>query len=93
MDRVPPEIAEDIGGLVEQLGSLGFRPVGSRSAEAFNDYVIEFSSGERRFSIARDKYQYMIDGDMDELRRQGLWRAFDDRSEFEAAVLSWLRGA
>jgi hypothetical protein len=94
MHGVHPKITADISQLLEQLGLLGIHPVQSTyHAEVFGDYVVELSSGQRRFSIVRDRSQCMIDGNDDELRRVGLQRAFNSKEEFEDAVLCWLRGA
>lgn len=45
-----------------------------------------------RFSVVRDRSQYRLDGpDAELLKRVGLWRAFDQREEFEEALVNWLR--
>ena len=33
----------------------------------------------------------MIDGDMDELKRLGLWRAYDSVEEYSAAVVNYAK--
>ena len=87
---VPPQIRREIGRLLDALGAAGYR-VGKSvfDADCFGDWYVDLR-GPRRFRLTKDRGQYMIGGPEDELRDQGLFRAFDDRDEFERSVLLWL---
>ncbi len=93
--QLEKEIDSDIGHLIERLVELGYEPTGSLyDAKSFGNYYVDLSSGKTRLRIVRDRSQYYVEGSSTEqLRRAGMFRAFDDRSAFERALLDWLRAA
>ena len=93
--QINDEIVSDIGSLVRRLAELGYEPTGSLySPESFGNYYIDLNAGKKWLRIVRERSQYYVDASSkDELRRAGLFRAFDDRSAFERALLNWLRAA
>lgn len=49
-------------------------------------------SGKIWLRVVRDRNQYFIETvSTEQLRRDGMLRAFDDRKAFEQAVLNWLQ--
>jgi hypothetical protein len=94
MKHLPVEIVQDLQGLLDRLNALGCVPAGGRyDPDVFGNYYVNFSGRKGPFRIIRDRSQYMVEGDRAVLERAGLWRAFDDREEFAARLLSWLEGA
>lgn len=90
-------IVDDLSELLKALATLGYELVGSRfSPESFGNYVIELASREGPLQIVRDRLQYYL-GDtgepecIAELKRAGMFRAFDDLQTFQPALLAYLR--
>ena len=93
--RVPAEVTSDIGSLLRDLEALGYRPTESSYAtESFGNYHVDLTSPRGWLRLVRDRSQYTIETESgEELRKAGLFRAFNDRNEFVSAVLQWLRAA
>jgi hypothetical protein len=91
---VADEITADLGELVAELGMHGFEVVRSRyDSQAFGNFYLDFEAGDRRFRIVRDRLQYFVKADREILDPAGLWRAFDDKGEFQRAVVAWVEHA
>lgn len=91
-DVLPAEISADIGSLIDQLTRLGLKVDGSEyDPKAFGDFYVDFSGSKGSFRIIRDRSQYLIDGEVAILRKQGLFRSFDSRDEFSVAVLEYAK--
>ena len=93
--QLQKEILSDIGPLVSRLAEFGYEPTGSLySPESFGNYYIDLNAGQRWLRIVRERSQYYVDtASKEQLRKAGMFRAFDDRSAFERALLEWLRAA
>ena len=91
---VPDAIASDLGEILSELASLGYVPVASRySPESFANYYVDLESPDGALRIVRDKSQYHVDMQaIDELKRAGMFRAFDELDTFRIALISFLRG-
>jgi hypothetical protein len=89
---VHPKISAAIGALLDQLSALGVEFGGTAYCEdSFGDFCVGCTLGGKQFRLFRDRGQYMIDGEMDELKRQGLWRTFDSVEEYSAAVVKYAK--
>jgi hypothetical protein len=87
-------VALDLAELLPQLAAHGFHPGRCEYApDVFGNYLVDFSAPTKSFRLIRDRSQYMLEGDQEELRDAGLFRAFDDKKEFQSALLSWLARA
>jgi hypothetical protein len=86
-------IVDDLCALTGSLSALGFAPKKYEYlSESFGNYFIDFESSAFKFRIVRDRSQYFVEGEKDELEPVGLWRAFDDKTLFGQAVLEWAKG-
>ena len=93
--QIPPEVAQDIGPFLNRLAEFGYQPTDSRySSESFGNYYVDLASKTSWMRIQRDRSQYYVNA-VTAARRQndGILRAFDDKTEFEQAVLDWLSAA
>jgi hypothetical protein len=92
-EAMDQHIADDLRVLIGSLSALGFAP---RKYEylsgSFGNYFIDFESGTFKFRIVRDRSQYFVEGEKDELESAGLWRVFGDKTVFGQAVLEWVKG-
>jgi hypothetical protein len=92
-EAMDQRIADDLHALIGGLAALGFAPKRHEySSEPFGNYFIDFESGAFKFRIVRDRSQYFVEGEKDELESVDLWRAFDDKTLFGRAVLEWAKG-
>lgn len=92
MTTLPKEIEIALGALPEALAALGYRPVDGQLSESFGDFLVRFTDGRHAFELTRDRSQFMVRGQRDQLEPAGLWRAFDGTAELEAPLLAWLQG-
>lgn len=84
------KIAEAIGPLLTQLEGVGVQFGGDTySRESFGNFYVNCSLRGKQFRLFRDRSQYMIEGDMNELKRLGLWRAYDSVEDYSAAVMTY----
>lgn len=83
-----PKISEAIGPLLIKLQDVGVRFGGdSYSEEAFGNFHVDCIVRGKRFRLIRDRSQYLVDGDIEQLKGLGLWRAYNSPSEYAAAVV------
>ena len=84
----------DVGSLVSRLEALGFNPVASSySPQVMGNWYVDLTGPKRSLRIIKDRSQFFVDGDRNELEPAGLWRVIDDPREFEKKLISWLVGA
>ena len=89
---LPKEIEAEIGDLIEKLCAAGWRPNRSRySAECFGDWLIELEREGTMVVLTKDKGQYLIDADIEQMKQAGLWKAFNKLDEYKAAVSAFLK--
>jgi hypothetical protein len=89
---LPEQIAADLGDLVAELEKLGLRVTNSRyDAQSFGDYFVDLAGPFDTLRLSRDRLRYIILGDEGLLKRLDLFHAFDDREEFQKAVLTYVR--
>jgi hypothetical protein len=81
---------KDIDILATAMESIGFRLVQSE-AGTMDSGSAEFSDGERKLRISKDRSQWMFCGSQRELEPWGLWRAFDDTLEFRDAIVDYIK--
>jgi hypothetical protein len=94
--QLPKPVVDAIQNLLNELALLGYVLVSSRySPESFGNFIVELKSSDGRLAIVRDRSQYYL-GETDdvahaELKRAGMFQAFDDVQSFQTAVLSFIR--
>jgi len=93
MWQLPPEIDDDLKEVAFRLEALGFSATQSTFSASFGDYFVDLVGRGRQLRIVRDRSQYFVDADRDDLERAGLWRTFEDRDEFLTRLLTWLSNA
>ena len=88
---VAPEIQADIGELISNLQTLGWRVTHSHYyAKVCGDWYIDFEGSASPIRLVKDRSQYMVmEVPIEILKAAGLWRAFDDLAEFQATVIKW----
>jgi hypothetical protein len=89
---VPTEIQTDIRELISRFEALGWTVIDSRYEEnLFGNWYVDL---EGRFPVrlVKDRSQYIVSEVPPEiLKAAGLWKAFDDLAEFQAAVIRWAK--
>lgn len=93
--QLPKALQADLAILLPAFSVQGYFPVASQhSPFAFGgDYYVDFAGpNNSQIRITFDRSQYTIDGDPPVFEAAEWRRAFDDKAEFEAKVLSWLNG-
>jgi hypothetical protein len=71
------------------LKTAGFRLLHTE-AGSMDSGLADFSDGSRTIRVIKDRSQWMLVGEQNQLERAGLWRAFDDTQEFRDALLAYL---
>ena len=85
------EVSRDAGELIAKLASQGILEVASHyDGGTFGNYHVEFAGPSGKFSITRDRCQYLLGGDLGRLRSLGLMRAFGSLAELEVAVTAYV---
>lgn len=88
--ELDPEVRAEVGALIADLRTSGWRVVGSRyDAPSFGNWFVDLERDGRVIRLVKDRSQFMIDGPANELRAAGLWKAFDRLSTFREAVVAW----
>ena len=85
---LPRIVESDIGSLISRLSDHGYR-VELMNEGSMHSYQVALL-GPRELIITADKGQLSVEGDRAELEAAGLWKAFDDKQEFESSVLKFL---
>ena len=90
---VAPEIQADIGKLISNLQTLGWRVTHSHYyAKVCGDWYIDFEGPGSPIRLVKDRSQYMVmEVPVEILKAAGLFRAFDDLEEFQAAISGWVK--
>jgi hypothetical protein len=88
---VAPEIQAEIGMLVSTLQALGWTLSDSRyDAKVFGNWYVDLEGFGSAIRLVKDRSQYMVrEVPIETLKTAGLWKAFDDLEEFQAAVSRW----
>jgi hypothetical protein len=80
-------VRDEIGENLNPVLAAGFKVIESDYSEAdFGNFYVELLRGTDELRIVRDRGQYMVQGDEAELKRAGLWRAFDSKMDFFSAL-------
>jgi hypothetical protein len=91
-NTLPDEIKAEAETLFSKLYDAGW--IVSSSAYSFNSFgnwYVELSRAGSRIRIAKDRYQYLIEGSPEKkIKAAGLWRAFNNYEDFRHAVIKWL---
>lgn len=59
-------------------------------ATTMGNWCVDLTRHDLPLQIVKERAQFQISGPpIEELKANGLWRAFDDYAEFQRAVLSW----
>ena len=86
------EITQAIGPLLEQLGELGFRVTDSRyEPNSFGNFYVDCKGRKVAFRIVRDRSQYFLDGNVEDNKKRGVFRAYNSVTEFSAATLQYAK--
>ncbi|WP_066727586.1 hypothetical protein [Desulfuromonas sp. DDH964] len=81
-----------VSKMAEKLKILGFELTNyTEEPRAFNNFLAEFSDGSFSFTFVRDRSQFILNGEKDELEPYGLWKAFNGPDEFLDKLLFWLK--
>ena len=87
-------VRNEIGVELKPILASGFSVRESDYSEAnFGNFYVDLLRGTDELRIVRDRGQYMVQGDEAELKRVGLWRAFDSKVEFFIALTRYASGA
>lgn len=82
-EHVRSEVGEELQSILE----AGFTVHASMYSETdFGNFYVDLRRGTEELRLARDRNQYMVQGDEAELKRAGLWRAFNSKAEFFDAL-------
>ena len=80
-------VRDEIGEELKPILTAGFSVNASGYSETnFGNFYVDLLRGPDKLRIVRDRNQYMVQGDEAELKRVGLWRAFDSKVEFFNAL-------
>lgn len=83
-------IQADLGLLFRELHSLGYHIENTQyDVYNFGNYLVVFI-GPCPFDLVRDRGQYIVQADKDELVNAGLWRTFNSVSELHPKLIEWL---
>jgi len=86
-------VEAEIGPELKRLAAHGFAIEDCRYDErCFGDFYVDLCRGDRLLRIIRDRSQYIVEGDRESKEKAGLWRAFDSKHEFFAALFAWIEG-
>ncbi len=91
IDQLSPTILQALGPLLNTLVTEGFVPTAVLDSPSFGDFAVTFSKGEQGVTICRDRGQFHVEGERDNLEPIGLWRSFIGVRELELPLMSWLR--
>ena len=88
---LPVEIAKDAGALVSMLQADGWSVREFRyDAVIMGNWYVDLVREGCYLRLVRDRSQFMVSGPaIEELKRAGLWNAFDDSAKFYKAVANW----
>jgi len=87
-------ILADAGALLNELAVHGIHETASQyDAGHFGNYYVDLTGPHGDFRITRDRGQYLLHGDLERLKDLGLFRAFDQMSQFRDAVLRYVGAA
>jgi hypothetical protein len=87
-------ILADAGALLTELAVHGIHETASQyDAGHFENYYVDLTGPHGDFRITRDRGQYLLHGDLERLKDLGLFRAFDQMSQFRDAVLRYVGAA
>jgi hypothetical protein len=92
--KLPNGVIDDLGTLLPALRELGYSPIASQhSPWSFGgDYFVDFTGpGGHGVRVLYDRSQYTVEAERAELEAAGLWKAFNERPEFERSLLAWLQ--
>ena len=86
------EITQAIGPLLEQLGELGYRVTESRyEPDSFGNFYVDCQGRKGAFRIVRDRSQYFLDGNVEDIKERGVFKAYNSVTEFSAAALQYAK--
>ena len=87
-------VRAEIGDELKPILAAGFSVSESHYSETdFGNFYVDLLRGTEKLRIVRDRDQYIVQGDETELKRAGLWRAFDSKVAFGIALTRYARGA
>ena len=87
-------ILVDAGALLTELAVHGIYETASQyDVWHFGNYYVDLTGPHGDFRISRDRGQYLLHGDLERLKDLGLFRAFDQMSQFRQAVLRYVGAA
>ena len=77
--------------MITDLGKSGYLLINtSDKPKAFDNFVVYFSNDKETLKIIRDRQQFILAGNKEELESYGLWKAFDSMAEFRKALIAWI---
>ena len=85
---VPEKIAQELKPLIHHFEEFGYQ-ITNAEVGSMDSYFATFTRGKDSFGLVRDRGQWMFSAGRDYLEPRGLFRAFNDFSEFYEAAISW----
>lgn len=88
---LPPPVQDALATLIEALSKIGFSPQTCKYSSAdFGNFEVVFARNNHRFSLARDRGQFIVGAERNVLESAGLYRAFDSVASLRQPLLAWL---
>ncbi|HWH49887.1 MAG TPA: hypothetical protein VN664_18985 [Burkholderiales bacterium] len=86
---IAAEITTAIGHLLDELGALGIRISGSEYASSFDNFFVDCQGSKGSFRIVRDRGQYFLDGNVEDIKKRGFFKAYDSVHDFTKVALQY----
>ena len=85
---LPDVVRTDLGEIIVKLSRQGWS-VSEHEVGSMHSHTVRFD-GPRPFGIVCDRGQLFLEGGRQELERAGMFRVFDDPSDFARALWAYL---
>jgi len=79
---------KDLEKIIAVMNELGFRLTSTESGTMDSGLAV-FAKDSTRATILKDRSQWILEGEAEELKAHGLWRAFDEADDFCEALQSY----
>jgi hypothetical protein len=92
IDNLPSAVTGEIRSIIEELLEKGWNVSSFRyDRKSFGNWYVDLARFRFEFRIVKDRSRYFVSGpSMNELRRVGLGRSFDDQEQFRRALVAWV---
>ena len=91
MKKIEGRYLSEISDLINDLEKCGYDLINySDKPKAFDNFVVYFSNDKETLKIIRERSQFILAGNKEDLVLNGLWKAFDSMAEFRKALIAWI---